>query len=135
MDKRVRINLAGYRLIAGHPCLDFVNTLGGNRAGETKEYLSTYADLVTWGHQVGFLSRSETLALMKRAGRTPEAATEVLDRARTLREAIYRLVTGSLYRRSPRQEDLFLVSREAAFAWDERESLFQRMDFLGPGLK
>jgi predicted RNA-binding Zn ribbon-like protein len=65
-------------LVGGHPALDFVNTLDGPLDGEPGEdYLREPADLVAWARYAGVLDG------------TPAADGLVLDRARTLRAAVY----------------------------------------------
>lgn len=109
-------DLEGYRLIAGHPVLDFVNTVGGGRGFDPKEHLQSYAHLVAWSALVGFLERSQAVALAGLAQCGPEAAHQVLLRARELREALYRILTANAARQSPSPADLFLLSREAGLA-------------------
>ncbi len=116
MRSKEQTNLAGYEQIGGNLCLDFVNTVGGGRGFETNEYLKDYVDLISWGQIVGNLSRSAVQSLVEQAKRNPDTATEVLNRAHTLREAIYRVVTAPFHKRSASPEDLFLISREASFA-------------------
>ncbi|MGZ3445372.1 MAG: ABATE domain-containing protein, partial [Myxococcaceae bacterium] len=44
-----------FKLAGGHPVLDFLNTLGGNRLTAPREDLETPEDLVSWGLQSGWL--------------------------------------------------------------------------------
>src|SRR5262245_35089992 len=108
--------LVGYERIAGHAALDFVNTVGGSREAGPREYLKSYAHLIAWSVTAGLLNATEAGALARRADREPELASEVLSRAIALREAIYRVVTSAERGRRRNPEDLFLISREAAYA-------------------
>ena len=114
MSPKEQGKLGDYRQVGGHLALDFVNTLGGCRGQETKEYCKTYGALVTWAEIVGLLSPGMKKKLEDRAEREPDLAMEVWNRAVALREAIYRVVAQSPS--APSAEDLFLVSREASFA-------------------
>lgn len=116
MSPKPQGKLGDYRQVGGHLALDFVNTLGGCRGKDTKEYCKTYGALVTWAEMVGLLSPKVKLRLEERASNEPDAAMEVWHRAVALREAIYRVVAAASAGKAPGNEDLFLVSREAAFA-------------------
>ena len=116
MSPKPQGKLDDYRQVGGHLALDFVNTLGGCRGGDTKEYCKTYGALVTWAELVGILSPTMKGKLEARASEQPDAAMEVWHRAVALRETIYRVVAASSAGKPPAPEDLFLLSREAAFA-------------------
>jgi predicted RNA-binding Zn ribbon-like protein len=79
-------------LSAGHFALDFVNTASGRAEGPLRERLRTYADLVTWAERVGIVDAIGGQRL-RRAGGDGRKAAAVLERARALREAIYRMLT------------------------------------------
>ncbi|HYG81203.1 MAG TPA: ABATE domain-containing protein [Pyrinomonadaceae bacterium] len=123
-----------FELVGGRLCLDFVNTLEGSReTGETEEKLLSYGDLAAWGRQAGVLTEREARALLKGAARAPAGAARALERARSLREAIY----GIFYAvarggRAPSKGDLAVLNAELSealaqqrvvragdrFAWD-----------------
>jgi len=113
---QTRGNHFGYRRIAGNVCLDFVNTLGGDRNGETREYLQSYDDLARWGYESGIFSRGVYETALKKAGSSPDGARETLERARTLRESLYRVIPTTRSRRPAPAEALFLIAKEASFA-------------------
>ena len=75
--------------LGGALCLDFVNTLywRGDPA-RRDDRLSDYAALVAWSVHAAGVSQGAAAALLAEAARRPQAAREVLDRARRLREAI-----------------------------------------------
>jgi predicted RNA-binding Zn ribbon-like protein len=79
-----------FDLSGGRLCLDFANTLGG-RVTEPLERLNTYADLVSWSRQAGTVSASAASRLLEESSRHPRGAAAVLERARQLRGAIYRI--------------------------------------------
>jgi predicted RNA-binding Zn ribbon-like protein len=76
-----------FQLIAGHPVLDFVNTLDYRfRDAGAIEMLATYADLLGFVRQSGLAGESQSAALQG-ANHTP-AAAKALRSARELREAL-----------------------------------------------
>ncbi len=142
--------IAKASLIGGRVCLDFVNTVGGwswTRAGKgigevhiRVERMNEYADLLAWSLYAQVLGAAEVRALAREAARHETAAAAVLDRARALREAIYRLSASIIADLPPRAADLerlnqelhlahaqrFLRYSQTAFRWDwndNKESL------------
>ncbi len=77
-----------FDLIAGNPCLDFVNTLD-DRHIKPKELLEHYSDLARFGEDTGLLDPSQADQLVKRASKFPDRAEAALRRAKELREAIH----------------------------------------------
>lgn len=125
-------------LVGGDVALDFVNTASGrDGAGGLREKLVSYGDLVTWAERVGLAPVSLGNRLRAEAERDPAGAAAVLERARELREAVFRLFA----RPGPEATDLDRVAREAgeaaahrrlveeaeayAFAWPEGDRLDQ----------
>ncbi|MEE8500962.1 MAG: ABATE domain-containing protein [Kiloniellales bacterium] len=106
--------IAELRLIAGRLCLDYINTLAWRGADQPSERLTSYRDLVTWCLRAGILAPSDAKALQGRAVADPKATDAVLARARRLREALHRLVTGS--QEAKRPDDLAAVNAELARA-------------------
>ncbi len=109
-------DLGDYERIAGNLALDFANTMGGGREIAPLEYLKSYAHLAAWAVFCELISQATARRLIDQAQTKQNAATEVLHRAVSLREAIYRVVTASDHRGVPKNEDLFLISREYQFA-------------------
>lgn len=104
-----------FEFIAGALCLDFTNTIGGARGGTTHEHMLTYADLIAWGTQAKLMTEGRTALLMDEAGRRPDEATHVLERALTLREATFSLISAATGGK-PDQEALAVLNRELAWA-------------------
>src|SRR5262249_56803423 len=80
-----------YSLIAGATCLDFLNTVGGRRGGQTQEYLRTYSDLVRWSRQAGLLETDMADRLLQDAAARSDEADAILARAVVLRETLYQI--------------------------------------------
>ena len=95
------------KLVAGEPCLDFVNTVGGRNDAEDAaarvrgDKLGSYADLVSFAAHAGLVTPALARELQRRASREPRAATAVLRRARAFREALYRALRALMLGRSP----------------------------------
>src|SRR3970040_1220121 len=84
MERQPVFDLSGGKL-----CLDFANTVDNRPTERAEERLETYADLAAWSRQSGVLSRGEERTLAARARRAPGEARKVLERARSLREALF----------------------------------------------
>src|SRR3712207_5705500 len=86
-----RMALPDLRLLGGAPCLDFVNSIE-NRAGHGPEdFLTSYPDLVRWGHHAGLIADATAMRLIAHAEANEPAADEALRRALELRDALQRL--------------------------------------------
>jgi len=121
-------SLAGkMKLVGGDPALDFVNTVGGRvrdgpRTRVRADKLASYGDLVAFGLHRGVLEAAVARALVRRAGRRPQAAREALRRAIAFREALYRTLLAAALEEPPARADLDLVNAEVR-ASRERETL------------
>ncbi|MBI1731233.1 MAG: ABATE domain-containing protein [Gammaproteobacteria bacterium] len=80
-----------FEFIGGQPALDFVNTASRRDIGPFKERLENYGDLVDWAEEAKALPNQVPGDLRKAASQHPAAAARVLEDARTLREALYRI--------------------------------------------
>jgi len=91
------MNQKTFELIAGHPALDFVNTLDDRfQEGAPKELLESYADLVAFVEQAGLLTLKQGRELERAAmGKSGE---RVLRAAMVVREALaavlYAMIDG-----------------------------------------
>jgi predicted RNA-binding Zn ribbon-like protein len=130
-------------LNSGHLCLDFANTANWHASEQPVEYLTQYADLITWGRRTQTLSETEARRLAKAAADHPAAAERTLHAAIALREAVYDIFTDLAQGASPSEADLgvlnaFLAEAMArarvapsgagfAWEWDEAEARLDRM--------
>lgn len=80
-----------FELTGGRLCLDFANTLDNRPAGNRRDYLTGYAELVAWGRQTRVLNPGEASKLLREAGRVPKQAVAALVRAKALRELLFRM--------------------------------------------
>ncbi len=100
-----------FELSGGLLCLDFVNTVGGDRAGKAREHLHAYGDLVSWARQAGAIDPAQARLLLGDAGRRPQDAEAALDDAIALREALYRTFAAIAQRGEPAGADIARLSR------------------------
>src|SRR5687768_16778025 len=109
-----------FDMIGGRTCLDFVNTGSQRRVGPFMDKLASYDDLLSWAVQAEQLTPSEAVVLREKATRDPAGAAAVLDRARALREAIYRVFAARSDGAALPPDDLQLISSENARASTNR---------------
>jgi predicted RNA-binding Zn ribbon-like protein len=104
-------------LVGGELCLDFVNTASERASGAPeRDRLTGYADLVGWGERTGALDTATAEGLRRVAAARPEEAEAVLRRAKSLREAIFRVFATSSGGAAPVAADLAELSAAAAEA-------------------
>ncbi|HEX4205311.1 MAG TPA: ABATE domain-containing protein [Ktedonobacteraceae bacterium] len=117
---------------AGCLCLDFVNTLENRLYPVSRELLQSYQHLMAWGQQTNSINTEQTEQLLVQAEQYPQAADAVLQRAISMREAMYRVFTALAQSASPAASDIALLNNELAqtlsqsrlvqdtthFAWD-----------------
>ena len=117
------------RLIGGRLCLDFVNTVGGRKTGQSPkrnpapsialvvaEKLVNYDDLLAWAVHAGALSEKESQRLGREGNRRKEEAAVVLRKALELREAMYAIFMSVIAGHRCSQSDLDTVNRELVMA-------------------
>jgi predicted RNA-binding Zn ribbon-like protein len=109
-------NSSNLNLIGGRVCLDFTNTIGGERQARSQEYLNNYCDLVLWGQHAGAVTAEQAQHLLAEASRRPEEAAGVLREAIRLREAIYRILRAWTVRQPPSPEDVTILNQALANA-------------------
>jgi predicted RNA-binding Zn ribbon-like protein len=97
--------------MGGRLSLDFTNTVSGKRLVAPVERLNAYADLVSWGRQVGALDSAQARRLLAEAERDPGAAARALAEAITFREALFRAFRAVAENGAPAAEDLDSLNR------------------------
>ena len=103
-----------FRCPGGELCLDFCNTGHGLRNTTEVEWLTSYAELVSWLDAAGAINRKPAAALHAAAERSPEAARKVWGRAIRLRNALGDVLLAKTEGRAPADEDLRLIETEYA---------------------
>src|SRR5438045_3944094 len=109
--ERLELNLVG-----GALCLDFTNTVGDRARTASNDHLQSYDDLLAWSRLAGAVSAPEAELLREAAGQQPAEAARVFHRARTLREALYRIFAAAANDRAAAERDLDLLNRTLAAA-------------------
>jgi predicted RNA-binding Zn ribbon-like protein len=105
-----------FDLVGGRTCLQFVNTGSQRRLGPFLDKLGSYDDLLAWAEQAEQLTTDEAEHLRKRAAENPGERERVLERARKLREAIYRVFAARSAGEVLPADELRLISEENARA-------------------
>lgn len=99
-------------MVGGRTCLDFVNTASQRRTGPFSDKLTDYEALLDWAIQSDQLTEKEAADLRTRAAKHPRETAVVVERARTLREAIYRVFAARVAGESLPVGDLQVINDE-----------------------
>ncbi|MGE5584001.1 MAG: CGNR zinc finger domain-containing protein [Bacillota bacterium] len=103
-------------LIGGRLCLDFANTVDWHASDHPREWLTNYPDLVAWSRHAGALTEAQAQDLARAAEHRSDEAASVLERAITLREAMYRIFSAIVARGEPKATDLAALNSALARA-------------------
>ncbi len=109
-----------FKLAGGHPVLDFLNTVGGNRLTAPRDDLATPEDLVSWGLQSGWLDQDRAHPMLVEIQLRPAEARAALARVRAFREALFRVFLAASEDAQPAPEPLDAFEREVRRAWSDR---------------
>jgi predicted RNA-binding Zn ribbon-like protein len=82
---------SSFRFVGGALCLDFTNTVGNHLSPDPGEKLRCFEDLVDWCRQAAVLSESDAKDILRQGEQERTDASGVLELARDLREAMYRI--------------------------------------------
>lgn len=107
-------------LIGGRPSLDFTNTEGAERNGPP-ERIASYGDLLAWSVKAGVLNRTRASRLATVARERPAEAEAVYDRAVTLRESLYRILSRTISGEGAQASDIEVLDRELGQAMAHRK--------------
>ena len=91
--------------VGGALCLDFANTVN-SRVHIEHDYIIHYSDLLGWASKVGLLSPAETSQLRKRARQDQMKAEGAIEKARRIRELLYRLFSNAGNKTEPDKKDI-----------------------------
>jgi predicted RNA-binding Zn ribbon-like protein len=118
--KQVRnIDSPPFQLLAGHPALDFVNTLDWRfRASGSEELIHTYDDLLRFTQQCGLLDHREAKRL--RAAAELRVSRNVLISGLRFRETLASVLYNVVDHRSPSDDSLRRLSSFLNEAQDTR---------------
>jgi predicted RNA-binding Zn ribbon-like protein len=99
-----------FKLVGGHPALDFINTVHDWTVSEPHDYLSEFADGIRFGEAVGLLTRADDLRFRRRTLHIE------LTRLRELRALLKRIFQMALSGQAPSDPDLGKLSADLAQA-------------------
>jgi predicted RNA-binding Zn ribbon-like protein len=108
-----------FAMRGGELCLDFANTVGSRTGNNKYEHLNSYANLLAWSRQAGAVTDQEAQQLNGEATRRPSEAAVVLEKAITLREAIYRIFSAVASGNQPQASDLDVLNAVLAEAMSQ----------------
>lgn len=80
-----------FTILGNALCLDFARTRKWRLTQHPRELLTSYADLVLWSEAAHVITTTQGRHLLDEALRRPDDALNVVQQARVLREAIYRI--------------------------------------------
>lgn len=95
-------------LVGGALCLDYINTVN-SRVNMEHDYLKQYSDLVGWAKKVELLPPVLAGRIQKWAKQNEQNANEALDRAREIRELLYRLFSRAASGSEPDKKDMDIL--------------------------
>jgi len=98
----------------GPLCLDFANTLAWHASQNPIENLVDYPTLVKWAVDKKILLPEEGEELLAAAQNDTQAASEALQEAIKLREALYRVFTAAIDKRDAEPADLEIIGTWSA---------------------
>ena len=81
----------------GWLCVDFANTVDWHASNSPAESLNEYADLIKWSVDRGITSGDAKDVLLRRSEEKPIEAQAVLEKAREIRENIYRILSDTAH--------------------------------------
>lgn len=97
-------------MVGGRLCLDFANTVHSFYAEEKHDELESYAELLEWSRQAGVVTDAEARRLLREANAHPVKANRALERAKALRDAIFKIFAATTAARSPERDDLMILN-------------------------
>ena len=97
-------------LKAGHPALEFTNTVHNHASEHPAETLFTYEDLLSCEKGIGLLHGEQAHRLASKAAAQPEQSAAAFTKALELREAIYRIFVAQTRGKSPADKDLAVLN-------------------------
>jgi len=110
------LNPSSLKLIGGWLCLDFINTVDCRNSDHSRENLSTYYSLISWSQHANILTEDEARYMLREATLHPANAKMILERAITIREALYRIFYAIANHRPPNAADISTLNKEMSIS-------------------
>jgi predicted RNA-binding Zn ribbon-like protein len=86
-----------YRTKTGWLCLDFANTVDWHASENPVDSLNEYADLVKWSADRGIISGDAKDVLLRKSEEKLVEAQAVVEKAREIREDLYRIFSDTVH--------------------------------------
>jgi predicted RNA-binding Zn ribbon-like protein len=106
-----------FDFLGGRLAIDFVNTVSGKRLLSPIERFNDYGDVLSWAEQIGVASAARTKVLRRIAREHPRQAEAVFERAKALRETLFRIFAAVAAHERSTADDLASFNRELADAF------------------
>lgn len=100
------LELAKLDRLAGHPALDFANTVDSRRKDEPASYLRSLEDMLEWHLLAGLLPETAARSLRAAAAANPRAAELAFRYGIGLRELLYRIFSAVARGATPAAADI-----------------------------
>jgi predicted RNA-binding Zn ribbon-like protein len=97
-------------------CLEFANTVSWHASDHPEDWFPTYLALAEWAERIGLLTARQAARMRREAELRPAQAQAVLERARALRETIYRVFSALAHGRQPEKRGVDALVQAAAEA-------------------
>jgi predicted RNA-binding Zn ribbon-like protein len=112
--------IPAFDLSGGRLCLDFANTVSGDREVSPRERLRGYDDLVAFARLTGAIDEARARRLVGEARRRPRDAEAAFREAIALREATFRVFLARATSAEPDAADVAILSASLAGALAHR---------------
>ena len=117
------------KLESGWLCLDFANTAEWHLSDHPTERLTSYAELIAWARAIKLLPDRVAQQMLRAAGEQPTEAERMLDRAVTLREAIYHIFVAVAAGKSPPRDDQTTLNAELNRSLSKSSLVWNKSNF------
>jgi predicted RNA-binding Zn ribbon-like protein len=124
----VDISTKNVKFVGGSLCLDYINTVDkvlgpakkrSSQTGNdepTPDETENYQGLILWSQLAGLFTKGEAQHLLAMSRRRKSEAAAVIDRARTLRDALYHIFKSLAAQSEPKKVDLNILNTEISIA-------------------
>ncbi|MDF1613286.1 CGNR zinc finger domain-containing protein [Stygiobacter electus] len=125
-----------WKFVGGNIAIDFVNSIGGRNEKGIDNYtirdekLNSYEDIVNWAEEIGIVSTVFSKKLIAAASENSKEANKVFERAKLLREALYRIFRHTIEEKKPLTEDIEILNKECSIARGHQELNFSLNKFF-----
>ena len=115
------LQASNFHLLGGALCLDFANSTNWNTNEKPYDLFWDYQAFLQWGLQLGVFTLPQAERLMQLASEHDPDAQAVLEKARGLRQAIYRIFSSAADGVNAPDEDMALLNETLSAALPNRQ--------------